>query len=65
VRIRFIAGYGDAGSDVDASIRAAILLHLGSLYAHRETVIVGQTSVQLPWGAEQLLRPHRILLSMA
>ncbi len=70
VRIRFRAGYLDtanspATDDVDEDIKAAILLHLGSLYAHRETVIVGQTATQAPWGAEQLLRMKRVDLSMA
>lgn len=69
VRVRFRAGYLDASSpplsNVPFDIKAAILLTLGSLYAHRETVVVGQTAVQLPWGAEQLLRPHRVALGMA
>jgi uncharacterized phiE125 gp8 family phage protein len=72
VRIQFVAGYpptSDSPPDLTAnilfSIKAAILLNLGSLYANRETVVIGQTTAHLPWGAEQLLRPHRVLLGMA
>lgn len=69
VRIRFRAGYLNTDSppaaDVPFDIKAAILLTLGTLYAHRETIVVGQTVALLPWAAEQLLRPHRIHLSMA
>jgi uncharacterized phiE125 gp8 family phage protein len=69
VRIRFRAGYLDSSSppvaNVPFDIKAGILLNLGSLYANRETVVVGVISTQLPWGAEQLLRPHRVALGMA
>lgn len=70
VRIRFRAGYVDNSmspqeGEVPADIRSAILLYLGSLYAHRETVVIGQTATAMPWGAEQLLRMNRVDLSMA
>lgn len=72
VRIQFNAGYApsadspsDLTSGIPSDIICGMLLHLGSLYAHRETVVVGQTATSLPWGAEQLLRMHRIDLSMA
>lgn len=73
VRIRFVCGYppdttnspGDLVGNIPDDICHAILLNLGSLYAHRETVVIGQTVQSLSWGAEQLLRMHRIDLSMA
>ncbi len=72
VRIRFIAGYSpttdsppDLAGNVPWDIKAGMLLHIGSMYSHRETVVVGQTVAQLPWGAENLLRPHRIQMGMA
>lgn len=72
VRIRFVAGYAptedsppDLRANVPFSIKAAILLTIGSLYEHRETVVVGGVVTQLPWGAEQLLRRHRIQLGLA
>lgn len=38
VQIRFLAGYGDAGSDVPQEIRTAILLKLSNLYENRGDV---------------------------
>ena len=68
-RIRFRAGYvdltGSPTGEVPSDILAAILLIVGTLYAHRETIVVGQTPALMPWSAEQLLRRHRIELSMA
>lgn len=69
VRIRFRAGYLNTDSppaaDVDSDIIAAILMHLGSLYENRQTVVIGQAASMLPWGAEALLRMKRVDLSMA
>lgn len=72
VRIRYICGYSatadsppDLTANVPASIKAALLLTIGSFYANRETVVVGQTTAQLPWGVEQLLRQYRVQLGMA
>jgi uncharacterized phiE125 gp8 family phage protein len=70
VRVRFRAGFVDNGisppvGEVPFDIRAALLLTIGTLYANRETVVIGQSAVQIPWGAEQLLRPHRVQRAMA
>lgn len=69
VRIRFRCGYLDSSSppveNVPGSIKAAIKLILGNLYANRETIILGQTVYEIPLTAERLLRKHRIHLSMA
>ena len=53
---------GDAGDSpmlVNASIRAAILLILGHLYAHREDTVPGSMS-ELPLGSRELLQPWRV-----
>lgn len=69
VRVRFRAGYLNTDSppveNVPFDIKAAIKLTLGTLYAHRETIVVGQTPFLLPWAAEQLLRPYRVHLAIA
>lgn len=69
VRIRFRAGYVDGNSpyseSVPGAIKAAILLMVGSLYEYRETMVIGQTVAQMPWSAEQLLRPYRVHTAMA
>lgn len=59
VRARFVAGYGDAAADVPAPIKAAILLHLGTLYRDRETVNIGGGINEMPAYAN-LLAPYRV-----
>ena len=61
VRVRYVAGYGEA-SAVPRPIRQAILLLIGTLYENRESVLVAQgvTVAQLPFGVEALLMPYRI-----
>lgn len=70
VRIRYRAGYVDNDASppsgtVPYDIKAAILLYVGTLYANREHVVIGQTATTMPWACEQLLRPHRVHLGMA
>ncbi len=73
VVIRFRAGYLTADSppiaNVPDDIREAVLLILGTFFEHREMQAVnasGSTSATLlPWGVEQILRQHRVLLGMA
>lgn len=66
IRIRFVTGYGDGveGDPLPPEIRAAILLTLGSLYAHREDE-TDKVLTTIPTGAEALLRPLRVRLGMA
>lgn len=59
VTVRFVAGYGAAGSDVPAAIRSAILLLVGHLYENREAT--SQNIFQLPMGVDMLLWPFRVI----
>jgi len=70
VRITYRAGYVDNSfsppeGEIPGDIRAALLLHLGSLYENRENVVVGTIVSPLPFGAEVLLRQKRVQLGMA
>lgn len=70
VRIQFRCGYLDQGSSpgsqsVPSSIRAAIKLMVGDLYANRETITIGQRTGQIPLTTELLLQRYRFDLSMA
>lgn len=69
VRIRFTAGYindaSPAAANVPYAIKAAILLITGTLFANRETIVIGQSVALLPWAAEQLLRRYRVEKAMA
>ena len=60
VRVRFKAGYGDAGSNVPEAIKAAMLLLIGTWYENRESVSLGAAVADLPFGVDALLTPYRI-----
>lgn len=60
VRVTFTAGYGDAPTDVPDQIRAAILIMVATMFAHREEVVVGSTTSEMPKAAENLLWPDRV-----
>lgn len=60
VRIQYVAGYGDAGTDVPAPIRQAMLLLIGHWYEHREEVVPGAMT-RLPVAAEALLAPFVVM----
>lgn len=67
VRVRYRAGYGDeseAYAALPSSIKAAMLLVLGHLYANREST-TAQAMMTLPLGVESLLRPYRVRLGFA
>lgn len=50
-----------AGVVVDDTLKAAILLHLGTLYENREAVVAGSyVAVELPLGLKHLLAPYRV-----
>ncbi|RVD15372.1 MAG: phage gp6-like head-tail connector protein [Mesorhizobium sp.] len=55
IRIRYTAGY----EEVPAPIKAAILLHVGHLYANREAVSLENIATELPLGVQWLLSPYR------
>lgn len=66
VKIRYLAGYG-ADSDsqpLPYALRAAMLLILGHLYAHREDA-TEKALASIPTGADALMRPFRVRLGMA
>lgn len=60
VEIEFECGYANA-AEVPFEIRAAMLLLIGHLYEHRESVVLGVTPSEVPHGSRELLWPHRIL----
>jgi len=60
VYVRYVAGYGDAPSDVPQSVRQAILLLTGHLYENREQS-VAEALRDIPFGVQALLRPRRVL----
>ncbi len=61
VRITFVSGYGDVGTDdAPASLLAALRLEAGNLYENRESVIVGTVASPLAKTVQSLLDPFRV-----
>jgi uncharacterized phiE125 gp8 family phage protein len=60
VTVTYAAGYGDNISDVPDPIRQAVLLMVGDMYAHRESIGVGTVAYQLNLTAELLLSDYRV-----
>jgi exosome complex RNA-binding protein Rrp42 (RNase PH superfamily) len=48
------------GMVANESVKAAVLLIVGHLYANREDVVAGVSVAQLPNGAEWLLQPYKV-----
>jgi len=59
VEIDFIAGHGDAASDVPQPIRQALLLLIAHWYENREPVEIGATATAIPPTISDLLSPYR------
>jgi uncharacterized phiE125 gp8 family phage protein len=60
ISIRFVAGYGDAPSDIPEGIRQAILMLVGYWFDNRSTVNVGSNANQMPFAVDALLAAHRV-----
>lgn len=62
VAIQYKAGYLDAAS-VPSPIKAWMLLLIGTLYANRESVVVGINAAELPGGVwDKLVQPYKVYL---
>lgn len=60
VKVTYTAGYGDDAADVPGPITSAVKLIIGSLYEHRESVVVGTIATPMPQSSEWLLFPYRV-----
>ena len=54
VRVQYTAGYGAAGTDVPAVIRAYLLLRVGQLYEYRELVGAAAAVAPVPYMRDML-----------
>ena len=55
VTVRFVAGYGDAATDVPDQIKHAMLLLISHWFENREDVVVGTNMIQIAQGSDYLL----------
>lgn len=72
VRIEYLAGYDpsndsppDQTANIPFNIKAGIMLIVASMFEHREEVELTANVMRLPFGADILLRRHKIDKSMA
>jgi len=59
IKITYVAGFGDATSDVPAGIRHALLMLIAHWYESREGV-AGERAVAVPLGVEALIGDERV-----
>ncbi len=59
VTVEFVAGYGAAG-DVPQALKQAVLILVGTMYEHRESVVAGVTVSAVPHTFNFLIAPYRV-----
>lgn len=61
VTVTYVAGYG-AAATIPPSVKSAMLLLIGHLYANREAVVSGVTPMELPLAVDALLAPESMIV---
>ena len=59
VEVEYVAGFGDAASDVPESIKQAMLLLISHWYEHREAVIDAPVPVEMEIGMRSILSTEK------
>ncbi|MFF2320931.1 head-tail connector protein [Agrobacterium sp. NPDC058088] len=57
IEIDFIAGYGEAGTDVPDTLKRAMLMHVAQMFAFRGAVAPENQPAAVPAGYERLVMP--------
>ncbi len=60
IEIDFAAGYGEAGTDVPDTLKRAMLIHIGHMFAFRGVVSPSDQPAGIPDGYERLIAPFRM-----
>jgi uncharacterized phiE125 gp8 family phage protein len=60
IEIDFSAGYGEAGTDVPDTLKRAMLIHVGHMFAFRGVLSPSQQPAGIPDGYERLIAPFRM-----
>lgn len=60
VQVRFSAGYGDAAALVPRPLVQALLLVLGNMYEHRESIVAGAPTHEIAMTVRSLIGPYRV-----
>jgi uncharacterized phiE125 gp8 family phage protein len=60
IEIDFSAGYGEAGTDLPDTLKRAMLIHIGQMFAFRGAISPDQQPPGIPDGYERLISPFRM-----
>lgn len=60
IEIDFTAGFGEAGTDVPDTLKRAMLIHIGHMFAFRGVISPEQQPAGIPDGYERLIAPFRM-----
>jgi uncharacterized phiE125 gp8 family phage protein len=60
IEIDFAAGFGEAGTDVPDTLKRAMLIHVGHMFAFRGAISPDQQPASIPEGYERLIAPFRM-----
>ncbi|RWX76157.1 hypothetical protein EPK99_20350 [Neorhizobium lilium] len=60
IEIDFTAGYGEAGTDVPDTLKRAMLIHIGHMFAFRGVISPDQQPAGIPDGYERLTAPFKL-----
>lgn len=60
IEIDFSAGYGEAGTDVPDTLKRAMLIQIGHMFAFRGVISAEQQPAGIPDGYERLIAPFRM-----
>lgn len=60
IEIDFAAGYGEAGTDVPDTLKRAMLIHVGHMFAFRGVIPPDRQPAGIPDGYERLVAPFRM-----
>lgn len=59
IEIDFSAGFGEAGADIPDTLKRAMSIHVGHMFAFRGVVSPDQQPAGIPDGYERLIGPYR------
>ncbi|QLF69867.1 phage head-tail connector protein [Peteryoungia desertarenae] len=57
IEVEFTAGFGESGTDVPESLKRAMLIHIGAMYAWRGLVSPEMQPAVIPPGYDRLIAP--------
>ncbi|CAD7027304.1 phage gp6-like head-tail connector protein [Pseudorhizobium endolithicum] len=60
IEIGFSAGFGEAGTDVPDTLKRAMLIHVGHMFAFRGVISPDQQPAGIPDGYDRLVAPFRM-----